>query len=333
MNEFLKALPLAATSILAFVAYLCVLAAWTVILLKTKRIKSILRSIEKIPENDRRAILEAEMNIKLPDKISPAHWLKARQQTYLFYGMVVLILAVVIVFALTLFTRSKQYPPAEPDLKVSFSASYRSALAEIANIGSGIIKIRNLSLESTYEPPPYLIPPPVGAKIQVFKYDATLNSTNRSYKLDSAEFKYGPGDIDHFDVALNFAQDGVYTIGLAFDYQIVGSDSNKWQHYQGPTQCLAICFSAFLPNPGVQRVMIESGNCEELPYRAFLYIQDLVEYKFDMSREDAIEYVRKNYPCEQIRAQYIQIITNRMRSSNSTGEEIAEKIGKTPSCP
>ncbi len=103
MMNFLRALPETATSPLAFVAYLVTVLAWTAIILQTKRIKTILTNIEKIPETQRKALLETEMNMKVPAKISPADWLKARRQRYFFLGGVVLLGTLLAIVAMAVF--------------------------------------------------------------------------------------------------------------------------------------------------------------------------------------------------------------------------------------
>jgi hypothetical protein len=108
MQEFLKVLPAAATSPLAFVAYLAVLLAWVTITLQNRRINSLLRSIEKFPEKDRKDIIAREMNIILPKNISAEQWLTERRQRYVFIGFLILVVAILAIISIMVYTISSQ---------------------------------------------------------------------------------------------------------------------------------------------------------------------------------------------------------------------------------
>ena len=75
--------------------------------------------------------------------------------------------------------------------------------------------------------------------------------------------------------------------------------------------------------------MSESGSCEELPYRAFLYIHDLLDSPPDgRSRSDVIEYVRKRYPYAEIRRDYIRQLKNYLK-----GEALEKELRAAPNIP
>jgi hypothetical protein len=106
MKAFLEALPAVATSPLALVAYLATLFVWAIIALQNRRISTVMRNIKLIPEKDRKSLLETEMGIKLPEEVSAEDWLKARRQTYLFWALLVLVLAILTIVALAVFART-----------------------------------------------------------------------------------------------------------------------------------------------------------------------------------------------------------------------------------
>ncbi|MCI0559573.1 MAG: hypothetical protein MN733_13850 [Nitrososphaera sp.] len=100
MTDFLRVFPEAATSPLAFVAYILTLLVWAIITIETRRISTIMRDIEKFSEDDRRSVLETEIGMKLPEEVSPIDWLRARRQTYFFWGTVVLLAATLAIIAI-----------------------------------------------------------------------------------------------------------------------------------------------------------------------------------------------------------------------------------------
>jgi hypothetical protein len=328
MKELIEAIPIAAKSPLALVAYLAALLAWVAIALRTKRINAIMRHLQIIPERDRRSLLETEMGIKLPKEVPPDAWLKARRQTYLFWFLIVLVLAVLAVVAIATFIVEPS-----PKLAVAFAASPVFATAEISNIGqSGIIKARSISLETSSNACPYLIPPPVAAPMIEYRYHKRISTKQSNYLLDTRDFKYGPGDIDRFFVDMRFEENAIYEIGLGFDYQLVGV-SSKWNKYQSEKDCVAICYDGSLPEPESRRPMGGLPQCDSLGFFAFEYIQDLLESPpVYMSRQDLLAFINR-YPCQEIREQYIKEITRQMNDLKSSQKDISARIAKTLPCP
>ena len=97
----LKAIPQAATSPYAFIAYLVAILAWVVISYRVKRSEILMANIDKLPPEDRRIALEAEMGAAAVEGgISPEHWLKQKRQFYYFLGFLALLAVAVVVFAI-----------------------------------------------------------------------------------------------------------------------------------------------------------------------------------------------------------------------------------------
>jgi amino acid transporter len=100
LQRALENLPQAAQSPYAFLAYLGAIIAWFIIALQVRRIKLLLEKIQNFPDEQKREIILAEMGRPVPPNLSPKEWLRLRRQSYLFYGFVILCIAVVIIFVI-----------------------------------------------------------------------------------------------------------------------------------------------------------------------------------------------------------------------------------------
>jgi hypothetical protein len=99
LKSLLAALPSAASSPYAFVAYISVLVGWVIIALKVKRNAQLLAHIDKLPPKDRLVALQLEMGtVNIKEDMTPEQWLRARVHSYLFFGFSILCLAAVVIF-------------------------------------------------------------------------------------------------------------------------------------------------------------------------------------------------------------------------------------------
>jgi hypothetical protein len=74
---FLNAIPSAATSPLALVAYVVAAAAWTAIAWRVRRFNILMKYILTLPEADRRPTIEAEFGyIRIPEGITGEQYLR-----------------------------------------------------------------------------------------------------------------------------------------------------------------------------------------------------------------------------------------------------------------
>ena len=111
LKTALDALPDAAKSPLALIAYLGVIGAWSAIAWRVKRNKQLLKHLDKLPERDRLNALQLEMGtIPLPRGLSPDQWLKARIQRYYFLGFAIVCIVAVIIFAIASFKAKSSDP-------------------------------------------------------------------------------------------------------------------------------------------------------------------------------------------------------------------------------
>ena len=93
--QALKALPTIAVHPLAFAGYALVLGSWLIALLRTKRFKLLLDRIKDIPEQDRKYLIEREMDTILPTSITAEEWIQLRRQRYYFAAYIISIIAAV----------------------------------------------------------------------------------------------------------------------------------------------------------------------------------------------------------------------------------------------
>ena len=102
LYEALGALPQAAQSPYAFLAYAIVILAWLSIAWRIKRNRQLLKKIDAVPEGQRRDLLLAEMDTPIPPNLSPAEWLASRRQMYFLVALLCLIGATVVVLVIAL---------------------------------------------------------------------------------------------------------------------------------------------------------------------------------------------------------------------------------------
>ncbi len=331
MSDFLNALPAAATNPLAFVAYLVTILAWFAISQQTRRLKIIMNQLNEVPARDRRSVLENELGIKLPDTLTPEQWLRARRQTYVFFFLIILVIAIVAVVAIAIFII-----PKSPSVNVSFDANSIYAVGEISNIGdAGIVKVKNIRLETSARSCPYRLPSIPGAPIIEYRYQQILQQGQHTYRLDDRDFKYGPGDIDRFYVEFYYDALGLYSVNVAFEYQFVGIDSyNEWNSYKSKSICVPMCFDDSLPEPTATRIGNFPGKCTGLPAAVFAYIQDLTQDPpRGMSHNEVVIFINKNYDCDAIRTEYIQAIIADRVKSNPSFRDTGEVAANIPACP
>jgi hypothetical protein len=122
MIEFFKdalaGVPAAAASPLALAAYCVAVLGFVLVSWRVNRNKNLLERLEALPEGDRFPALQAEMGgVHLATGISPEQWLKLRITRYYLLAFVVLVAAVVIVFAISALRAT-----APPEKKVAWSS-------------------------------------------------------------------------------------------------------------------------------------------------------------------------------------------------------------------
>jgi hypothetical protein len=105
ISAFLSAVPSAAASPLAMIAYLATVAAWIVIAYRVKRFTVLMENIEKLPEVDRIKAIKAEFrNAKIPPRLTAKDYLRQQKQAYILYAFLALCAVIIVVFGMTIST-------------------------------------------------------------------------------------------------------------------------------------------------------------------------------------------------------------------------------------
>jgi hypothetical protein len=109
-----QAIPAAASSPMAFAAYALAVVSTTIVALKTKRNRQLLKHLGDLPARERLKALELEMgSVRVPKGLTPEQWLRSRIHYYLFVGFGVLSAVVLVVAVVALTSRP---PPGKLDI-------------------------------------------------------------------------------------------------------------------------------------------------------------------------------------------------------------------------
>ncbi|MEH2530793.1 hypothetical protein V1277_002831 [Bradyrhizobium sp. AZCC 1588] len=134
---FLRAIPSAAASPLAFIAYLATVVAWGVIAYRVNRFRELMRHIKTLPEKDRLPAIKAEMGVvDVPEGLTGEQYLRKRIHTFVFVGWLVLCAAVATVGLKAAFDVYQQMVRADNltlELLLPPSSPYMSAVNTLAN--------------------------------------------------------------------------------------------------------------------------------------------------------------------------------------------------------
>jgi hypothetical protein len=133
----LKAIPAAATSPLALVAYLATVGAWTLIAWRVRRHSILVANIDKFPAADRKAVIGAELgHVDVPEGLSAEQFLRARIHGYVFMGWIALCITTVVVVATAFYKRNDKKDRADAYIREfldSPSSTYMSSVNTLAN--------------------------------------------------------------------------------------------------------------------------------------------------------------------------------------------------------
>ncbi|MFN0131633.1 MAG: hypothetical protein ACKVW3_03735 [Phycisphaerales bacterium] len=106
INSFLAALKDVATSPLALVGYVLLVAAWAWVTVKTHRLRVVAKAIKLSPEQGLE-LLKNEYRTEPRAGVTPEQWLKSRRQAYMLVGFLATVVAAVLVVALVIFRPSR----------------------------------------------------------------------------------------------------------------------------------------------------------------------------------------------------------------------------------
>ncbi|WP_029874786.1 hypothetical protein [Rhizobium leguminosarum] len=132
LTSAFQAIPQAAASPYALVAYVVAVLAWVAIAYRVRRNEIVITNIDKLPPGDRRVALEAEMGSAVVNGgISPEHWLKQKRQFYYFLGFLALLSVCVCVFVVATSVRQNETAKSKAELGAVLQERAQSFLASI----------------------------------------------------------------------------------------------------------------------------------------------------------------------------------------------------------
>jgi hypothetical protein len=104
LSAALSAIPAAATSHLALIAYGLAVLAYIVTIWRVTRNRNLLQNLQRLPAKDRLSALEIEMGgVRLAAGISPEQWLRSKIHRYYFLSFIVTCVAGILVFIVAIF--------------------------------------------------------------------------------------------------------------------------------------------------------------------------------------------------------------------------------------
>lgn len=149
IGAFLKAIPAAAASPLALVAYLATVIAWTLVALRVNRFKILMERIDKLPEADRIEAIRIETGRVVPKGMTAEQYLRSRIQLFIFIGFLVLCATAAFVASMALIRVYEQKARADGYIieilgeanasAVDAQSPYKSAVSTLEN-GSTMIR-------------------------------------------------------------------------------------------------------------------------------------------------------------------------------------------------
>ncbi len=108
MSEFLNAIPAAASSPYALVAYAIAAVLFLLAGARLRMAKLLLERIEAVPENERRRALEIATGTVLPTSISPEQWIRISRLRWTFLLLGSLLIAILAVATIAIINPTKQ---------------------------------------------------------------------------------------------------------------------------------------------------------------------------------------------------------------------------------
>lgn len=101
MPDFLTHLKETASSPFAFVAYVCVVAAWVYVVVARHRLNKVAGIISELPEEQRTVVILHEYKTTPKEGLTAEEWLRARRLTLIFYSFLATLIALIAVIGMT----------------------------------------------------------------------------------------------------------------------------------------------------------------------------------------------------------------------------------------
>lgn len=137
LASFIKAIPSAAASPLALIAYIATLIAWVIVAYRVSRFRELMKRIEQLPEKDRLPAIIAELGrVAVPGGLTGEQYLRMRIHTFIFIGFLAFcgaIATVALKAGYDVYQQMKRADELAREVLVSPSSEYMSAVNTLGN--------------------------------------------------------------------------------------------------------------------------------------------------------------------------------------------------------
>jgi hypothetical protein len=144
MRDFLQAIPAAASSGYALVAYAICAALFVLAGAKLRTVRAVLKAIALVPEGDRKHVIESITGSVIPEKISADDWIRHNRERWIF----LLVATALILLAAIASIAAMQ--PARPGKPPSADEARQAALAWLAKSDLGSYKVTYAEMDESF---------------------------------------------------------------------------------------------------------------------------------------------------------------------------------------
>jgi hypothetical protein len=212
----LESLPAAATSPLAFLAYIFTVGIWAWAVIQTRRLEKVNQGMKEVPESQRPAFLRTSLNTVVPSSISATQWIKAEKQRYVFLSLIAILVLILCLAGLAAWAVRSDSGGAKADIAPAIPKATTLVLTAtkkgwqttegslheftLSNPLFGLAIVESIEVEvlevienkwATTQ-----------ALVDTYKYNVELDPAFRGLKKFASDFKYSPGEVDRISVLL-----------------------------------------------------------------------------------------------------------------------------------
>lgn len=172
LERALQSLPEAATSPLAFIAYIVTVAAWVWAVSRERQLRTLSKNIKEVPESQRPALVRQLLGDVIPASITASEWIQAKRQRYYFLAFLAAIFLILCLAGLSAWSARNQLNRIKDE-----NLKNAAHIDQLQNQLGNAIKTNKTTVEGLAdrlpEPPkPYFATVPAGAQGTAMRYMA-----------------------------------------------------------------------------------------------------------------------------------------------------------------
>jgi hypothetical protein len=118
LEGFLRAIPAAATNPYAFIAYITSALLFITSVIQRRHLKPVMKIIDKVPEKDRKSVIETTLNTKLPENLTGEQYLREEKMKYTFFAFMGLLVLIGGITTIALIGRAASQPSKNAQIRV-----------------------------------------------------------------------------------------------------------------------------------------------------------------------------------------------------------------------